>query len=132
MKIKNTLGMETQAVITHLVVRVLCLIIVEYECLMRILEATGKNYQTGNWILASAFTTAAVLCFFFPKKIWGYAIGIGFALFNIGVKLYFVITGHEHYTYWPIVWISQCLIIIYFCIKGIRSSRKNLRQAKDL
>lgn len=123
MFIKNSLGMETQAVISHLVIRALCLIIIEYECLMRILEATGKNYQTGNWMLAIAFTAAAALCFFYPKKIWGYAIAIGFALFNIVVKFYFVFSGHEHYPYWPVVWISQCAIIIYFCIKSIRANR---------
>jgi len=119
MKLKNKLTMEIQAVISHLILRALCLLIIEHECLMRIFEATGKNYQTGNWILTSGFTIAAILCFFYPKKIWGYAIGISFALFNIIVKLYFVIAGHEHYPYWPIVWISQCLIILYFCIKAL-------------
>ena len=125
MKFKKQLTMETQAVISHLLVRVLCLLIIEYECLMRVLEASGKDYQTGNWILASAFTIAAILCFFYPEKIWGYAIGIGFALFNIIVKFYFVITGHEHYPYWPIVWISQCLIILYFCIRAVLTIRHN-------
>lgn len=123
MKLKNRLFMEAQAVISHSLIRALCLIIVEYECLMRILESSGKDYTTGNWLLASCYTLAAILCFFFPRKKWGYFIGIGAGAFNILIKFYFVFAGHEHYPYWPIVWISHSAVIMYFCIQGLLAIR---------
>lgn len=129
MKVQNRYTMETQAAVSHMFLRVLCLLIIEYECLQRILEATGQDYQKGNWLLASGFAVSAILCLVYPAKIWGYLAGIGFAIFNIAVKCYFVIAGHEHYPFWPIVWISQCLVIFYFCVKGIQMVRKSREMA---
>ena len=119
MQKQKRLFMEAQAVISHLFIRVLCLIIVEYECLMRILEASGRDYTLGNRFLVLSFIIAAILCSLFPRKKWGYIIGIVTAAFNIIVKFYFVFSGHEHYPYWPIVWIGHSVVIIYFCIQGL-------------
>ena len=115
---------EAQAAISHLFIRAICQFIVEYECAMRILEASGRDYRTGNSVMAAVYTLAGILCIVFPKKVYGYIIGIGTALLNIAIKFYFVFSGHEHYPYWPIVWISHCCVIIYFCVQGILASRR--------
>lgn len=115
---------DAQAAISHLFVRAICQFIVEYECAMRILEASGRDYRTGNAVMAGVYTLAGILCIIFPKKMHGYIVGIGTALLHIAIKFYFVFSGHEHYPYWPIVWITHCCVIIYFCVQAILASRR--------
>jgi hypothetical protein len=51
----------------------------------------------------------------------GLIIGTSAGIFNIIVKIIIVVSGHEHYPYWPIVWITQSAIVIYFCYKALKA-----------
>jgi len=42
---------------------------------------------------------------------------------NVIVKIIIVATGHEHYPYYPIVWITQSSMVIYFCYKAFKAEK---------
>ena len=105
-----------QTAMSHLLLRVFCLMIIERECATLVQQSSGMPAIMGNYILASVFILA-FLCCFGNLKI-GFMIGIIAGTINILAKIIIIINGHEHFPYYPIVWITQCLIIIYFCYRG--------------
>lgn len=101
---------------SHLLLRILCLLIIEHECARLVQQSSGMPAVMGNYILATVFIIA-MLCCSFNLKI-GLMIGMVAGLINIIAKIIIIFKGHEHFPYYPIVWISQCAIVIYFCYKA--------------
>jgi hypothetical protein len=107
--------------ISHTLLRVLCLLIIEYDCARLVEKSSGTPAVLGNYLLASVFGLGLVLMLFRVK--WGYMIGMFAGAVNVAVKVVIGITGHEHYPYWPIVWITQSLMVAYFSFMAYKSVR---------
>jgi hypothetical protein len=127
MKLLNNFVAESQAAISHLILRILCLLIVEHECARLVQESSGTPAIAGNYVLAALFLLAAVLCIIMPNKVVGYATGIIVATINIVAKVFIIFAGHEHFPYYPIVWISQCLLVVYFCYQALKQRKFNAK-----
>lgn len=123
MKLLNNFTAESQAAISHLVLRILCLLIVEHDCARLVQESSGTPAIAGNYILGSLFLFSAILCIIMPNKVVGYATGMIVAAINIAAKVFIVFSGHEHFPYYPIVWISQCLLVVYFCYQALKKTK---------
>ena len=108
----------SQAALSHLVLRILCLLIVEYDCARLVQQSSGMNAVAGNYALASLFGTALIFALI-NKKI-GFIIGMIAGTINVIAKVVIVFAGHEHYPYWPIVWITQSSMVIYFCYEAYK------------
>lgn len=110
---------EAKAAMSHLFLRVLCLLIIEYDCARLVQQSSGMPAVLGNYILASLFALGLILGLMNRKIGWIIAMSAG--AINILAKVIIVIRGHEHYPYFPIVWISQSAIVIYFCYKALKA-----------
>ena len=114
---------EAQAAISHLFLRILCLLIIEYDCARLVQESSGMPAIRGNYVLASLYALGFILCVIMPDKRLGYIIGMGAGTINVLIKVYIVFAGHEHFPYYPFVWIPQSLLVIYFCYKAFKKTR---------
>jgi hypothetical protein len=112
---------ETQAAMSHMLLRGLCMLIIEYDCARLIQEATGQQMIRGNFVLASLYFLGFLVSFINWKA--GFIIGMVAGSFNVIIKIVIVATGHEHYPYYPIVWITQSLMVIYFCYKAFKAEK---------
>jgi len=112
---------ETQAAMSHMLLRGLCMLIIEYDCARLIQEATGQQMIRGNFVLASLYFLGFLVSFINRKA--GFIIGMVAGSFNVIIKIVIVATGHEHYPYYPIVWITQSLMVIYFCYKAFKAEK---------
>ena len=99
--------------LAHLLLRILCLLIIEHECAQLVQQSSGTPAVLGNYILASVYMVAFVLCLAQMKA--GLVIGIAASGINILAKIMIIAGGHEHFPYYPIVWITQCVLVAYFC-----------------
>lgn len=113
MKLSSTFSPLRQIALSHLLLRILCLLIIEHECAQLVQKATGAPAVMGNYILASIYCLGFVLCLANLKI--GFMIGMAAAALNILAKVVIIFGGHEHFPYYPIVWITQCLLVAYFC-----------------
>jgi len=116
-KIKN----ETQAALSHLLLRVLCILIVEHDCAMLVQKSSGTPAVLGNYVLASIFGLGLIVTLFHRKA--GLVIGMAAGIINIIVKVVIVTSGHEHFPLYPIVWITQSVLVTYFCYKAYKSEK---------
>jgi hypothetical protein len=119
MSILSKVKGETQAAMSHMLLRGLCMLIIEYDCARLIQEATGQPMIRGNIVLASLYVLGFLVSFFNRKV--GFIIGMVAGSINVIVKIVIVVTGHEHYPYYPIVWITQSMMVIYFCYKAFKA-----------
>jgi hypothetical protein len=119
MNILNKFKSETQAAMSHMLLRGLCMLIIEYDCARLIQEATGQQTITGNYALASLYFLGFLVSFVNRKV--GFLIGMVAGSINVIVKVVIVASGHEHYPYYPIVWITQSLMVIYFCYRAFKA-----------
>ena len=108
---------ETLAAISHLLLRALCLLIIEYECV--------QFFQPPSRALIFNSSLAAVYLLGFiivviNRKI-GFIIGMIAGSINIIVKIIIVVSGHEHFPYWPVVWITQSAMVTYFCYRALKA-----------
>ncbi len=110
---------ETQAAMSHLLLRVLCLLIIEYDCARLVQQSSGRPAIIGNYILASFFGLGFIVSIIHRRI--GLIIGMSAGIFNIIVKIIIVISGHEHYPYWPIVWITQSAMVTFFCYRALKA-----------
>jgi len=117
----KTIKSETQAAMSHMLLRGLCMLIIEYDCARLIQQATGQPMIRGNFVLASLYVLGFLMSFGNRKV--GFIIGMVAGSINVIVKIIIVATGHEHYPYYPIVWITQSLMVIYFCYKAFKAER---------
>ena len=121
MNIFKKIKSETQAAMSHMLLRGLCMLIIEYDCARLIQQATGQPMIRGNFVLASLYALGFLVSFVNRKV--GFIIGMVAGSINVIIKIIIVVTGHEHYTYYPIVWISQSLMVIYFCYKAFKAEK---------
>ena len=110
---------ETLAAMSHLLLRVLCLLIIEYDCARLVQQSSGRPAIIGNYILASLFGLGFIVSIIHRRI--GLIIGMSAGIINIIVKIIVVISGHEHYPYWPIVWITQSAMVTYICYRALRA-----------
>ncbi len=103
--------------LAHLLLRILCLLIIEHECAQLVQQSSGTPAVMGNYILASIYMLAFILCMAHLKA--GLVIGIVASGINILAKVIIIWGGHEHFPYYPVVWITQCALVAYFCYAAL-------------
>ncbi len=129
MKVMKTIGPLTQAARSHLVLRILCLLIIEHECAQLVQKSSGTPAVLGNYILAAIFIGGLILSFYNLKA--GLMVGMIASGVNILAKIIIIFGGHEHFPYYPIVWITQNLLVFYFCFKAYKIEELS-RPSQDL
>ncbi len=107
---------------TNTFMRVLCLLIIEYDCARLVQQSSGRPAVIGNYILAAIFGIGFILMFMNLRM--GYLVAMTGAIINILAKIVIISGGHEYYPYWPIVWISQSLVVAYFSYAAYREFSK--------
>jgi len=112
---------ETQAAMSHILIRALCLLIIEYECVQ--FFSPPSRALIFNSSLAAVYLLGFIIIMI-NRKI-GFIIGIIAGSINIIVKIIVVVSGHEHFPYWPIVWITQSALVIYFCAVAFMAARRD-------
>ncbi len=105
-----------KSALSHLMLRILCLLIIEHECAQLVQESSGRPAVLGNYILASIYCLSLLLCF--NRMRIGLMIGIVASGVNVLAKIIIIFGGHEHFPYYPVVWITQSLLVAYFCFKA--------------
>jgi len=115
----KTIRSETLAAMSHLLLRVLCLLIIEYDCARLVQQSSGRPAVIGNYVLASFFGLGFIVSIIHRRI--GLIIGMSAGIFNIIVKIIIVVSGHEHYPYWPIIWITQSAMVTYFCYRALKA-----------
>lgn len=111
----------TQIALSHLLLRILCLLIIEHECAQLVQESSGTPAVMGNYILASIYSLGLILCMVNLKA--GLIVGMIASGINILAKVIIIFGGHEHFPYYPIVWITQCLLVAYFCYMAFNQNQ---------
>jgi hypothetical protein len=114
---------EAQAALSHLLLRVLCILIIEHACAQLVQQSSGTPAVAGNYVLATLFGLGFVVALI-NRKI-GFAIGIGAGIINIIVKMVVLISGHEHFPYYPVVWITQSVLVVFFCALACMAARRD-------
>lgn len=122
MNILSRFESKTQAAMSHMLLRGLCMLIIEYDCARLIQAATGQQTIAGNYVLASLYFLGFLTSFVNRKA--GFLIGMAAGSINVIIKVVIVATGHEQYPYYPIVWITQSLMVIYFCAVAFMAERR--------
>lgn len=122
MNILSKFRSETQAAMSHMLLRGFCMLIIEYDCARLIQAATGQQTILGNYVLAALYFLGFLVSFINRKV--GFLIGMAAGSINVIIKVVIVATGHEHYPYYPIVWITQSLMVIYFCVVAFKAERQ--------
>ena len=125
MKLLEKYNFLEQAALSHMLLRVLCILIIEHACAQLVQQSSGTPAVAGNYVLASLFGLGFIVALI-NRKI-GFAIGIAAGVINIIVKTVIVIAGHEHFAYYPIVWITQSALVAYFCAAALMDARRELR-----
>ncbi len=110
---------ETQAAMSHLLLRTLCILIVEYDCARLVQQSSGTPAVIGNYILASLFGSAFILSIINRKA--GFILGMSAGIINVAAKIVIAVSGHEHFPYYPIVWIMQSVMVAYFCFRAYKA-----------
>ena len=121
MKLLSKIKSEAQAAMSHMLLRGLCMLIIEYDCARLIQETTGQPVIMGNFVLSSLYALGFLVSFVNRKV--GFIIGMVAGSINVIVKIVIVAKGHEHFPYYPIVWITQSLMVIYFCYKAFKAEK---------
>ncbi len=121
MEISGYLGREDRAAMSHMLLRVLCILIIEYSCAQLVQQSSGTPAMIGNYILAGIFGLGLIVSVF--SRTIGFIIGIGSGIINIIVKFIIIFAGHEHFPRYPIVWITQSALVVYFCAMALAAAR---------
>ena len=104
--------MELSA-LSHLIIRILVLLLVEGECAQLVQKSSGTPAVLINFIIIGIYSLGFV--FGAAKINTGYMIGMIAGAINIILKIAVVIRGHEFFPYRPYLYIFQSLVVIYFC-----------------
>jgi hypothetical protein len=99
--------------LSHLIMRILVLLLVEGECARLVQQSSGKPAVLINFIIIGIYSLGFVLGA--AKINMGYMIGMMAGAINIILKVAVVIKGHEHFPHRPYLYIFQSLVVIYFC-----------------
>ncbi|UCE55716.1 MAG: hypothetical protein JSV31_09780 [Desulfobacterales bacterium] len=95
MKAINVFTPSTQTALSHLLLRILCLLRIEHECAQLVQKSSGTPAGMGNYILASIYSLSFILCM--VNLIAGLIIGIIASGINILAKI--IITGESNSDY---------------------------------
>jgi hypothetical protein len=99
--------------LSHLIMRILVLLLVEGECARLVQQSSGKPAVLINFIIIGIYSLGFVLGA--AKINMGYMIGMIAGAINIILKVAVVIQGHEHWPHRPYLYIFQSLVVIFFC-----------------
>ena len=113
MSLLSMFSISALAALSHLLIRILVLLLVEGECARLVQQSSGKPAVLINFILMGIYSLGFVLGA--AKINMGYMIGMIAGAINILLKVAVVIQGHEHFPYRPYLYIFQSLVVIYFC-----------------
>ena len=67
MNILSKVKSETQAAMSHMLLRGLCMLIIEYDCARLIQGTTGQPMIRGNFVLASLYGLGFLVSFYNRK-----------------------------------------------------------------
>jgi hypothetical protein len=113
MSLLSTFSISVLAALSHLIIRILVLLLVEGECARLVQQSSGKPAVLINSIIIGIYSLGFVLGA--AKINMGYMIGMIAGAINIILKIAVVIKGHEHFPHRPYLYIFQSLVVIYFC-----------------
>ena len=113
MSLLSMFSISALSALSHIILRILVLLLVEGECAQLVQQSTGKPAVLINFILIGVYSLGFVLGA--AKINMGYVIGMIAGAVNIILKVAVVIKGHEHFPHRPYLYIFQSLVVIYFC-----------------
>ena len=113
MSLLSLFSLAELSALSHLIMRILVLLLVEGECARLVQQSTGKPAVLINFIIIGIYSLGFILGA--AKINMGYLIGMMAGAINIILKVAVVIKGHEHFPHRPYLYIFQSLVVIYFC-----------------
>jgi hypothetical protein len=113
MSLLSMFPLSALSALSHIIIRILVLLLVEGECARLVQQSTGKPAVLINFIMIGIYSLGFVLGA--AKINMGYVIGMIAGAVNIILKVAVVIKGHEHFPHRPYLYIFQSLVVIYFC-----------------
>jgi hypothetical protein len=113
MSLLSMFSISALSALSHIILRILVLLLVEGECARLVQQSTGKPAVVINFIIIGIYSLGFVLGA--AKMNVGYVIGMMAGAINIILKIAVVIMGHEHFPNRPYLYIFQSLVVIYFC-----------------
>ena len=113
MPLLSLFSLAELSALSHLIMRILVLLLVEGECAQLVQQSSGKPAVLINFIRIGIYSLGFVLGA--AKINMGYMIGMIAGAINIILKIAVVIKGHEHFPHRPYLYIFQSLVVIYFC-----------------
>jgi hypothetical protein len=122
MSLLSMFSLAELSALSHLIMRILVLLLVEGECAQLVQQSSGRPAVLINFILIGIYALGFILGA--AKINMGYMIGMIVGAINIILKIAVVIKGHEHWPHRPYLYIFQSLVVIYFCYiayKGMAS-----------
>ncbi len=120
MSLLSVFSIVELSALSHLILRILVLLLVEGECAQLVQKSSGTPAVLGNFILTGIYALGFVLGA--AKLNMGYMIGMIAAVLNILIKVAVVIRGHEFFPYRPYLYIFQSLVVIYFCYTAYKGT----------
>jgi hypothetical protein len=102
-----------QAALSHILLRILVLLLVEGECARLVQQSSGKPAVLINFVIIGIYSLAFVLSA--AKINIGYIVGVLAGSINIILKLVVIVMGHEHFPNRPYLYLFQSFLVIYFC-----------------
>jgi hypothetical protein len=121
MKLLEKYNFVTQAALTHLLMRVLVLLLIEDECAHLVQQSSGMPAVAGNYVLIGLFALGFILIT--ARQQVGYFVGMFAGATNVIVKIVILSVGHEFFPQRPYLYILQSLIVLYFCFMAYRQSK---------
>ena len=113
MSLSQMFSVATLAALSHIIIRILVLLLIEGECAGLVQQSSGKPAVLINFIVIGVYSLAFVLGA--AKINMGYVIGMIAGAINIILKIAVILVGHEHFPNRPYLYIFQSLLVIYFC-----------------
>lgn len=113
MSLLSMFSLAELSALSHLIMRILVLLLVEGECAQLVQQSSGRPAVLINFILIGIYALGFILGV--AKINMGYMIGMIAGAINIILKIAVVIRGHEHWPHRPYLYIFQSLVVIYFC-----------------
>lgn len=113
MSLLSLFSLAELSALSHLIMRILVLLLVEGECAQLVQQSSGRPAVLINFILIGIYALGFILGA--AKINMGYMIGMIAGAINIILKVAVVIQGHEHWPHRPYLYIFQSLVVIYFC-----------------
>ena len=120
MSLLSLFSLAELSALSHLIMRILVLLLVEGECAQLVQQSTGKPAVLINFIIIGIYSLGFILGA--AKINMGYMIGMIAGAINIILKVAVVIRGHEHFPHRPYLYIFQSLVVIYFCYMAYKGT----------